>query len=78
MSLLVTPFLMQACRHILPDVEGSPVQARCRPLALACQSCACHLLRCGDVLHGCVCCHGEGPCCTRWAHTLMRRLTLKQ
>lgn len=30
MSLLVTPFLMQACRHILPDVEGSPVQARCR------------------------------------------------
>ena len=31
MSLLVTPFLMQACRHILPDVEGSPVQVRrCR------------------------------------------------
>lgn len=28
MSLLVTPFLMQACRHILPDAEGSPVQAR--------------------------------------------------
>ncbi|KAK9833979.1 hypothetical protein WJX81_000500 [Elliptochloris bilobata] len=27
MSLLVTPFLMQACRHILPDAEGSPVQA---------------------------------------------------
>ena len=29
MSLLVTPFLMQACRHFLPDTEGSPVQA-CR------------------------------------------------
>ncbi len=31
MSLLVTPFLMQACQHILPDVEGSPVQARRGP-----------------------------------------------
>ena len=66
MSLLVTPFLMQACRHILPDVEGSPVQARCRPVpwpanyALA------------------TCCYTEKSCNDVYAANVMLHVTLAE